>query len=83
MSVEGKGAMAFTPRAGVYICHCGINIASTIDVPAVTDFASQLPGVVIARNYTYMCSEPGQNLIKQDIADYAERQIVLEDGIIA
>ncbi len=54
------------PRIGVYICHCGTNIAATVDVEAVTEFAATLPGVVVARNYTYMCSEPGQALIKED-----------------
>jgi heterodisulfide reductase subunit A len=61
--------MAFnTTRIGVYVCHCGINIAHTVDVKAVTDYASQLPNVVVARDYTYMCSDPGQGLIKDDIA---------------
>jgi heterodisulfide reductase subunit A len=60
--------MTFTPRVGVYICHCGINIAATVDVEAVKEFAAHLPGVVVSRNYTYMCSDPGQDLIKQDIA---------------
>ncbi len=54
-------------RVGVYICHCGTNIAATVDVEAVTNFASSLPGVVVARHYSYMCSDPGQALIKQDI----------------
>jgi heterodisulfide reductase subunit A len=66
-----------TPRVGVYICHCGINIAATVDVVAVTDFASQLPGVTIARNYTYMCSDPGQVLIKKDIAELNLNRIVV------
>lgn len=54
-------------RTGVYICHCGTNIAGTIDVEEVTRYAAGLDGVVIARNYTYMCSDPGQALIKEDI----------------
>jgi heterodisulfide reductase subunit A len=58
--------MGIRPRIGVYICHCGTNIAATVDVEAVTEFAAALPGVVVARNYTYMCSEPGQALIKED-----------------
>jgi len=55
------------PRVGVYVCHCGINIAGTVDVEAVTGFARQLPNVVVARHYQYMCSDPGQALIRQDI----------------
>ena len=38
-----------TPRVGVYICHCGINIAATVDVAAVAEYAASLPGVVVAR----------------------------------
>jgi heterodisulfide reductase subunit A len=60
--------MTATPRIGVYICHCGINIAATVDVGAVAEYAAHLPGVVVAREYTYMCSDPGQTLIKADIA---------------
>jgi heterodisulfide reductase subunit A len=55
------------PRVGVYICQCGTNIASVVDVKAVVAFANCLPGVVIARQYTYMCSDPGQALIQEDI----------------
>jgi len=55
------------PRIGVYICHCGVNIAATVDVADVADFAAGLPGVVVARHYQYMCSDPGQELIKSDI----------------
>jgi heterodisulfide reductase subunit A2 len=69
--------MVFTPRVGVYICHCGINIASTVDVAAVTQYASQLPGVVIARDYTYMCSDPGQTLIKNDIHQFDLNHVVV------
>jgi heterodisulfide reductase subunit A len=56
-------------RIGVYVCHCGINIAHTVDVKAVVEFAGRLPNVVIARDYTYMCSDPGQGLIKDDVAE--------------
>jgi heterodisulfide reductase subunit A len=55
------------PRIGVYVCHCGTNIAGKVDVAAVTDYASGLPGVTIARHYAYMCSDPGQALIQEDI----------------
>ncbi len=66
-----------TPRIGVYICHCGINIAATVDVKAVAEFASRKPGVVIARDYTYMCSEPGQAMIKKDIAELKLNRVVV------
>jgi len=56
-------------KIGVYVCHCGTNIAATVDVKEVAQFADRLPGVVIARDYVYMCSDPGQELIKKDILD--------------
>jgi len=69
--------MAFIPRVGVYICHCGINIAATVDVKAVAEFAAHLPGVVVSRDYTYMCSDPGQALIKDDIAELNLDRVVV------
>jgi heterodisulfide reductase subunit A len=69
--------MAFTPRVGVYICHCGINIAATVDVSAVAEYVARLPGVVVARDYTYMCSDPGQSLIKEDIAELGVNRVVV------
>jgi len=69
--------MGNTPRVGVYICHCGINIAATVDVAAVAAYASNLPGVVISRDYTYMCSDPGQAMIKDDIARLNLNRVVV------
>ncbi len=65
------------PRIGVYICECGVNIAATVDVPAVVEMAAQLPGVVIARQHTYTCSEPGQLLIQEDIRDQGINRVVV------
>jgi heterodisulfide reductase subunit A len=65
------------PRIGVYICHCGINIAATVDVAAVTRQAMYLPGVEITRDYTYMCSDPGQALIKNDIQELKLNRVVV------
>jgi heterodisulfide reductase subunit A len=64
-------------RTGVYVCHCGTNIAGKVDVKAVADFASTLHGVVLARDYTYMCSDPGQDLIKQDIQEQGLNRVVV------
>jgi heterodisulfide reductase subunit A len=69
--------MTFTPRVGVYICHCGINIAATVDVAAVAEFAAHLPGVVTSQAYTYMCSDPGQALIKKDILEIGVNRVVV------
>ncbi len=65
------------PRIGVYICHCGTNIAGTVDVKAVTEHAAAMPGVVVAREYKYMCSEPGQELVVQDIRERALNRVVV------
>jgi heterodisulfide reductase subunit A len=64
-------------RTGVYVCHCGTNIAATVDVKAVAGFAQTLDGVVLARDYTYMCSDPGQDLIKQDIQEHGLNRVVV------
>jgi heterodisulfide reductase subunit A len=57
------------PRIGVFVCHCGENIAGTVDPAAVAEAAAKFPGVVHSIHYTYMCSEPGQNLIKEAIRE--------------
>lgn len=54
-------------RIGVYICHCGRNIAGMVDVEAVSEYAGSLPDVAVTRTYKYMCSAPGQELIEEDI----------------
>jgi len=64
-------------RVGVYICHCGSNIAGYLDVEKVTEFAKGLPSVVIARDYTFMCSDPGQDLIKQDIEELGLNRVLV------
>ena len=65
------------PRIGAYICKCGSNIAATVDTAAVADMVSNLPGVVVSRDYSYMCSDPGQDLIKQDIQELELNRIVV------
>jgi heterodisulfide reductase subunit A2 len=64
-------------RIGLYVCHCGTNIAGTVDVRALAEFASKLPGVTLARDYKYMCSDPGQELIKKDIAEHHLNRVVV------
>lgn len=55
------------PKIGVYVCDCGFNIAGTVNVPELVEFAKGLKGVTVAREYKYMCSSPGQDLIKEDL----------------
>jgi heterodisulfide reductase subunit A len=64
-------------KTGVYICHCGTNIAATVDVKSVADYARTLDGVILARDYTYMCSDPGQDLIKEDVREYGLNRVVV------
>ena len=74
MSENGRNGI---PRVGVYVCSCGTNIAGTVDVKAVAEYAATLPGVVASREYKYVCSEPGQQLIQQDIRDHKLERVVV------
>jgi len=65
------------PKIGFYICHCGTNIAGTIDVQEVAQYAASLPGVVLAKEYQYICSDPGQQLIQQDIREQRLNRVVV------
>ena len=56
-------------RIGVFVCHCGSNIAATVDVKRVAEMALMEPGVVHAEDYQYMCSEAGQALIAKAIEE--------------
>jgi len=56
-------------RVGVFVCHCGLNIAGTVDVKEVVEKASKRGGVVFAADHKYLCSEPGQQLIKNSIKE--------------
>nr|MDO8097854.1 CoB--CoM heterodisulfide reductase iron-sulfur subunit A family protein [Candidatus Njordarchaeota archaeon] len=65
------------PKIGVYVCHCGSNIAGTVDVAKVAEYASKLPKVAVARHYMYMCSDSGQGLIKEDIDKLGINRVVV------
>ncbi len=64
-------------RIGVFICHCGENIASTVDCGKVAEISSTIPGVVFSTDYKYMCSDPGQTLIKDAIKKYKLTGVVV------
>ena len=64
-------------RVGVYVCSCGSNIGGVIDPEAVAEFARGLPDVVLARDNLYMCGDPGQNLIRQDIVAHKLNRVVV------
>ena len=64
-------------RVGVYICHCGMNIAGVVNVEEVSKYVGSLPNVITAKHYVYMCSQPGQNLIKNDIKELNINRVVV------
>ena len=64
-------------RIGVFVCWCGSNIAGTVDVKAVSETLKNEPGVVFSTNYQYMCSQAGQNLIKDAIREHHLTGIVV------
>ena len=64
-------------RIGVYICHCGTNINGVVDCHAVAERASDLPGVSVTRDYSYLCSDPGQALIRKDIEELGLDRVVV------
>lgn len=64
-------------RIGVYVCHCGLNIAHAVDCEQVARLAEGFPGVVVSRDYSYLCSEPGQNLVKDDIKEFGLNRVVV------
>ena len=64
-------------RIGVYVCHCGTNISGRVDAEKVAEFARDLDSVAVARDYKYMCSDPGQNLIKEDIKELGLNRVVV------
>lgn len=70
-------AKAGKPRIGVFICHCGTNIAAVVDVPAVTEYAKTLPNVVHAERNLYTCAEDGLRAIKTAIKEHELNRVVV------
>ena len=64
-------------KIGVYVCHCGTNISGKVNVAEVAEFGKTLPNVVIARDYKFMCSDPGQELIQEDIKNLGLDRVVV------
>jgi len=69
--------MSEQPRIGIYLCHCGTNIAGVIDIKRLLAYVEKLPNVAVARDYTYMCSDPGQQLIRKDINENKVNRVVV------
>ena len=64
-------------RIGVYVCRCGLNIAKTVDCEKVAQVAKEIDDVVVSKDITYACSEPGQAEIRQDIQELGLDRIVV------
>jgi heterodisulfide reductase subunit A len=64
-------------RIGVFICHCGLNIASTVDVERAAEELREVPGVAWTADYAYMCSDPGQTLVQQAIGEHGLDGVVI------
>lgn len=65
------------PRVGVFVCHCGLNIAGTIDVKELTEYAKTLPNVVVAMDNRYTCADPGQEEIRKAIKEHKLNRVVV------
>ena len=64
-------------RIGVFVCHCGENIGATVDCAKVAEACRAIPGVVCSQDYKYMCSDPGQTLIKEAIREHGLDGVVV------
>ena len=65
------------PRVGVYLCHCGVNIAGVVDMDVLEAYASKIPGVSFCKQYKFVCSEIGQKMIQDDIASGTIDRVVV------
>lgn len=64
-------------RIGVYVCHCGLNIAGSVKPEEVSKFAASLPHVALSKDYRYMCSDPGLDMIRKDIKEHNLNRVVV------
>ena len=67
------------PRIGVFVCHCGLNIAASVEVSEVVEVIKDYPGVVHAQDYIYMCSDPGQALVRKAIKEHNLTGLVMSN----
>ncbi len=65
------------PRVGVFICHCGINIAGVLDIKGMEEFAKSIPDVVYVENNLFMCSDEGQRLVQEKIVEHKLNRVVV------
>jgi len=77
MSQQEAVQKAEEPRVGVFVCYCGLNIAGTVDVEDVAEYARALPGVVYVKTNRYTCADPGQEEIRKGVRDYKLNRVVV------
>ena len=74
---EKTDSIAQSDKVGVYICYCGGNISDHVDVEAVCEKAGNMPGVAVARTNMFMCSDPGQEMIMEDLKNGTVDRVVV------
>jgi len=65
------------PRVGVFVCHCGRNIAGTVDVKQIVEYAKTIPNVVLVKENRYTCADPGQEEIRKSIKEHNLNRVVV------
>jgi heterodisulfide reductase subunit A2 len=68
---------AESPRVGVFVCHCGLNIAGTVDIKQLVEYAKTIPDVVVVKENRYTCADPGQEQIRKAIKEYNLNRVVV------
>ena len=66
-----------TPRVGVFVCHCGLNIAGTVDIKELVEYAKTIPDVVLVKENRYTCADPGQEEIRKAIKEHNLNRVVV------
>jgi len=69
--------MSEEPRIGVFVCHCGLNIAGVINIDEIVEYARTLPNVVYVKQNRYTCADPGQGEIRKGIKEYKLNRVIV------
>ena len=75
--MKNESGVTSGSKTGVYVCHCGLNIGGVVSCPEVAEYAEKLPGVALSRHEGYLCSEPGQKKIRDDIEEFGLDRVVV------
>ncbi len=74
---EAPPKQAEAPRVGVFVCHCGSNIAGVVDIKQVVEYAKTIPDVVVVKENRYTCADPGQEEIRKTIKEHNLNRVVV------